>query len=185
MNIREGGGYKTHGLYPNEREGMPSKYRDDLIGETICGIEIRSRFPDNFNSPDPVKLIEKVVEYGLFSQAANDMDVSYRTVVKWGNKYPELQEAYEKGSKSIYHKAENTLYELMANEEQKGSVRYRAACKILATNAWKKDYSTKERRVITDDTEEGKKQKMEKLEGADAKEAKQLFDELSQNGHDE
>ena len=164
---------------------MPQKYRDDLVGETVCGIEIRSKFPGNFDSPDPVAMIETIVETGLLSETAKRLGVNYATVRGWAQKYPEIEEAYDKGHFAIYHKAEHTLWELMTDENQKGTVRYKAAVKFLATNAWRKDYSTKERRVIKDETEEGKKQKMEKLKGADAKEAKKLFDELSQNGHDE
>jgi len=132
---------------------MPIPSQTDVPDE-VCGIEIRSEFPDTVRSPDPVEMIEALVEHGQMNEAANEIERSTRLVTRWAQKYPEVREAYEKGSDNIGYEAEQTMVNMMRGKtpgdagDPKARDVLNAAKRLASINHPVKDYAQRERRTI-------------------------------------
>lgn len=128
-------------------------------GTTVRGIELVSEFPDRRDSPDPVEMIEALLDHGTWIDAAREIECGERTVRKWGEKYPEIRKAYVEGSASIGYEAEQTLVRIMRGEQigdaSKPKTRdvLNAARKLISTNHRIKDY-TDAKRVIREEVED-------------------------------
>lgn len=167
----------------------------ELVGEAICGIEIESEFPNRIDSPDPIAVIETLVDTGTFAATASKVGCGETTLQDWARKYPEIREAYEQGKDSIGYEAEYHLVDMMRQgtdkdpqgRDEQHSDRYRAALKIATTCHPSRDYSSRERRVVEDKrSKPASNGSLQNMEGMSAEEAIREFDEMfSSNGDHE
>lgn len=152
----------------------------------VCGIEIKSDFPNRAASPDPANAIQQLVDHGTWVDAAKNLPCSARTLRRWGSKYPEIEEAYMKGSMALGAEAEQTLVLTMrgqkppeAHEDAEAptaSAILGAAKKLVSINHHLKDYSASQtiiRKEPGKDSEEVEK----KVEEMDEDE---LLDQLNE-----
>lgn len=159
--------------------------------ETVRGIELRSDFPSRRNSPDPVEVIEALVDTGTWVDAARVADCGESTLRVWRDKYPEIQEAYLKGKDKLGYDAEQTMACLArgtlpdtAHEEVQvpaPGTMLKAAKKMASINHPDKDY-TQTNRVIRaqEEVDEDMEKELEDMDEDD------LLDELNKRvGGDE
>jgi len=135
-------------------------------GEEVCGIKLRSPFPRGMTSPDPVDVVEALVEHGQFKDAASQVGCHPSTLQNWARRFPEVREAYKKGSAKLGYEAEQTLVREMrgkrppdADEDAgapKSSDRIRAAKKLVSVNHPYKDYTQSQKIYRETDKEESK-----------------------------
>jgi len=131
--------------------------------EEVCGITLTSDFPDRIDSPDPAACIQALVDHGTWVDAAREVNTSEDTLQRWGGKYPEIEEAYKKGRRSLGYEGEQTMVMLMRGqlpdtadedvEKPKPRTMLNAAKKIVGVNHATKDY-TQSQKIIREDGEE-------------------------------
>lgn len=164
---------------------MGVSYKEYPEGHTVEGIEITSNFPDRRDSPDPEKLIKALLEWGTWIDAARELGIGKRTARMWGEKYPEIREAYLKGSAALGYEAEHTLVRIMRGEQigdaSKPKTRdvLNAARKLISTNHRVKDY-TDAKRVIREQVEDS--EELEKdIDEMDVDELLDAYNRLQDN----
>jgi len=147
----------------------------EQVEEEVCGITMRSPFPRAIDSPDPVEVVKALVEHGQFPDAAQEVGCGESTIKRWSQRFPEIREAYKKGSASLGYEAEQTLVREMRGQKPpdadedagapKSSDRIRAAKKLVSVNHPLKDYTQSQK--IYRETDNGESEAEESVNDMD------------------